>query len=236
MKKLLLLAAVLGNVLIGSATNTINNVYDNANLYTAGGGNTAERIGEIDVNWLNGPVSVVYGDVEAPTWQEYPASSTFEPKFQMYYRVYDGKLKIQFCQSGHWKVKKDIVEKSLVITLPQNAQYNKVDVENVNGAIVVAIETADVDVETVNGSIEVHNLLPARKIDAESVNGSITVYQPSNMGFTAEYETVLGKFSTEFEGTYRDSKRDGEFTTTLVANTEMDFETVNGSIRVKKAE
>lgn len=233
-KTALFAVALMGCTLSAKADNEVNYTYDNARLYTAGNGSTTEKIHSIEIDWLNGDITVVLGDVKVPTWKESPSPKGDESQLQMRYWVHDGELEIRFCQSGHWKVKKGI-QKDLVITLPRNSEYSDIDIETVNGDIQVAARAAKVNIETVNGDIKVHNLLPARKISIESVNGSLTVVQPADKDFVAEYETVNGKFSSDIPGTYSHSRHDGEFHAGENPVTKIDLETVNGSMRIEKA-
>lgn len=233
MKKILFLAVWLCGISVAYADN-LNNVYDNAHLYTQGNGSTSEALNAIEIDWINGDVSIVYGDVQQPTWEERPAGKQQEEHTQMYYRIHEGELSIQFCESGRWRVKR-VPDKTLILTLPRDAMFTDIDIENVNGKILVAVKAAEVDVETVNGEVEVHNLFPARKIGVESVNGALTLVQPEDKAFVVEYETVLGRFSSDIQGTYSGSKRDGIFRAGDTPLTKVEMETVNGSMHVRKA-
>ena len=226
--------ALMGCTMLAKADNRINYTYDNAHLYTAGNGSTTEKIHSIDIDWVNGDIKVVFGDVKVPTWKETATPKNEDNHLKMHYLIHNGELEIRFCQSGHWQTQKGI-QKDLLLTLPRNSEYSSIDIETVNGDIRVAVRVAEIGIETVNGDVNVHNLLPAKKINIESVNGSLTVVQPADKDFVAEYETVNGKFSSDIPGTYSHSRHDGEFYAGTNPVTKIDLETVNGNMRIEKA-
>lgn len=235
MKRISLFVMMLACVGMIHAKSVINYVYDDTQMYTAGNGSTQETLHAIDIDWVSGNISVIYGDVQVPTWTEKPVPSDDEPQLKMHYSIQHGKLVIKYCQSGRWKIKKDSWKKDLVLTLPRNTAYKDIEIETVNGDVTVSVRADKVSVETVNGDVQVQNLMPAREIDIESVNGALTIVQPQDKGFLVDYETVVGKFSSDIQGTYSSSRDEGHFYTDGVPDTEISMETVNGSIQIKKA-
>lgn len=233
MRKFFLLAAFACLVLPACAGNHITDNYSDSEFYTAGNGSTDARISKIEVDWLDGNVSIVYGETDVIRWEETVTSGKTDGHTQLYYRIVRGELDIHYCQSGRWNAK--ALKKDLVITLPRNSSYAEFDVECTNGAIDIDATATKVQVETVNGNATVHGTGDVQQINGESVRGDIAIYLPSNATFVAEYEFVNGNFSTDFQGSYSGTNNDGIFRTAGAPQTYIDLESVSGDLRVLQA-
>lgn len=233
MRKFFLLATFACLILPACASNHITDNYPDSEFYTAGNGSTDARISKIEVDWLDGNVSIVYGETDVISWKETVTSGTTNSHTQMYYRIIHGKLDIHYCQSGRWDAKS--LKKDLVITLPRNSSYAEFDIECINGAIDINATATKVQVETVTGNATVHGTGNVRQIDGESVHGDIVIYLPVGTSFVAEYEVVNGSFSTDFQGTYSGTNYEGIFQTAGTPQTHIDLESVSGDLRVLQA-
>jgi hypothetical protein len=120
---------------------------------------------------------------------------------------------------------------------------------NVNGAIRMNAMRASGDAHTVNGAIAIHFARsPSRSCRFKTVNGSLDVFSPSDLSADLSFETLNGAVYTDFDVSPRtmpvqSERRDGKFVyrgkRTMAARVgrggpELDFKTLNGSIRLHR--
>jgi len=242
--KVFLGAIALMTATLGMAGNTS---YSHSNMYTAGNGSAPAAVTELDVEWIQGNVTIQYGNVSQITWTESAEELTPDANMTMRYWV-DGKtLRIRYCQSGA-KLPKRFHGKDLTITLPRSTKLDELDIENVSGSITVDnIEVRKTDLESVSGTItakvtgrelKVENvsgdmtLTPGdqmKKLDAESVSGNITIMVGSKAAFTCEHSSVSGRFACELPGT-----TNGKILTVgKNPKLEIELETVSGNMKIE---
>jgi Putative adhesin len=153
---------------------------------------------------------------------------------------------------GHMSTENNDVEVSFVVKVPRGVRYVG---HTVNGEIRAAGLESDVEVETVNGDVRVSTSGRAMantvngSIDASmgradweedvsfsTVNGGITLDLPSEVNAELRASTVNGDIVSDFPVTVR-----GRFGPRTVRGTlgrggpELELETVNGSITLRKA-
>ena len=111
----------------------------------------------------------------------------------------------------------------------ENIKSEVLKVETVSGSASISGNVDFVDSEGVSGKVTLDLENCPKEIKAETVSGSINIFIPENEGFTAEYDTVSGKFKCDFEVTM--SKKEA-----IHKNGKADFEleTVSGGININR--
>lgn len=79
--------------------------------------------------------------------------------------------------------------------------------DTVSGGISFSGTLDEADLDTTSGSIQMTLSDPAKSIEVDSVSGGVDIAYPDNCGFTARFDAVSGKFSSEIgvtasNGTY----------------------------------
>ncbi len=208
-----------------SAASSIGSMfnYDNDDAYLIGGASVSgATIDSLEVNWVNGSITVNPTDGDGITFTESP---TDNEDFQLRYLVDGNTLKIQFCKS-HVTVKSlDDCRKDLTITVPAKV-YNTLQIEsvsadvninatdasnlvvdNVSGAYTVTGSFGNVDVDNVSGKMVINNAAENGTVSIDTVSGSFDLYLPKDVtGFRAEGETVSGDLSCNGFGATTDAK------------------------------
>ncbi len=110
-----------------------------------------------------------------------------------------------------------------------NTNANYCDVETVSSKIDINGAFNEIDSKSVSGKTIIHSTICPNSINTNSVSGSITINIPENEGFTADFETISGKFTSQFEGTTNKNQQ-------IYKNgkSEIDAETVSGSFTINK--
>lgn len=112
--------------------------------------------------------------------------------------------------------------------LVKNVSARKINVECVSGSINAENLQGRLRLDSVSGSIRYETDKLKNNLEAESVSGSIKVILPKKSDFSADFETVSGSVSSDFnktgrkEGTIKNGDR----------TYDLRFETVSGSISV----
>lgn len=142
----------------------------------------------------------------------------------------------------------------------ENIKANLVDTESVSGKTFISGDYITLDSESISGNVKAvlgngnaDNLtnwlsdlsgnVSQEDIDINSVSGEIEVIAPENItGFTMEYETVSGTFSSNFpanssgsfsSGTFdKESEKKFSYGTIDANSTKINLETVSGNIKI----
>jgi len=188
--------------------------YDHAELYTPAseGRMDALLVRELQIEWVNGDITVEYGDQSEITWKETYKKGEPNEANCLYYYLDEDELKLAFCAAGDkaFKGKSRKVEKDLVVTLPQACRMKEIEIDNVNGTITTSVE--------------------AHKINIECVNGSSYLYLPKNTAFQVEFDKVNGGFSSDFP-----IERHGNiYTSGVPPYMDIEVDVVNGSLNIKQ--
>ncbi len=155
-------------------------------------------------------------------------------------------------RNARWNNKNNDVSVHFVVKVPDGV---RVDVETVNGQVVVGGVTNEVRAETVNGGIEARSSggpVRAKSVNGsihvsmgstgnvsdlsyETVNGSVTVELPANFGAQLELGTVNGHVTTDFPITMSGTLSPRRLRGTIGdGRTRLRASTVNGSVTLRK--
>lgn len=102
-------------------------------------------------------------------------------------------------------------------------------VSGVSGSLDFHGEAHLVETDCVSGTVQIESYVCPKKASMSSVSGGVSLTIPEDEGFTAQYDSVSGEFSTEFLGTGGKGKfiyktEDAVFT----------FDTVSGDMEIRK--
>lgn len=217
--------------------------YNGADKYRVFDGTVQDDFTKLDIGWISGDVTVVRGDSFGITEI---IDGNDAPEYRMHYR-FDGKtLKIRYAASGTKLISG--MKKSLKIVVPYDLDKIKidsvsaqvavegitaddVDIETVSGAAVLSdVNVHSIDIDTVSGNVSVKPGTGTREIDANTVSGSVVAVLNENSSFTAKFNSVSGRFSSEIptavNGKYYIAG-DG-------SAIEIDCNTVSGSFVIKR--
>ncbi|HBB28792.1 MAG TPA: hypothetical protein DC000_06030 [Clostridiales bacterium] len=111
----------------------------------------------------------------------------------------------------------------------KNIKSEILNVETVSGSASISGYIDFVDCEGVSGKITLDLENCPKEIKAETVSGSINVFIPENEGFTAEYDSVSGKFKCDFE--VKMTKNEAIHKN---GKSNFELETVSGGININK--
>lgn len=170
-----------------NASNNYSSQYDYNQLYTAGNGSvSATDITAIDIEWIEGAVTVLPADTDVITFSE-TSRYELEERYKLHYYVRDGRLSIQYCESRAPLNFRYAFGKSLTVTLPRELYLNMFQVEAVSAKVQMDAVNADtIQIEAVSGSLSVSNSA-ARTVNVDAVSGRIALES-----VTADSLTVTG--------------------------------------------
>ena len=140
------------------------------------------------------------------------------------------------------------MKKSLKIVVPYD--LDKIDIDSVSAQVAVEGITADdvdiktvsgaadlsdvtahsIDIDTVSGNVSVKPGTGTGEIDANTVSGSVVAVLNENSSFTAKFNSVSGRFSSEIP-----TAVNGKYYIAGDGSTiEIDCNTVSGSFAIKR--
>lgn len=207
--------------------------YEHSNMYAvADTGSIINPISELVVNWVNGEIRIQYADTNVVCWQEQFVRGDRNEENMLHYWYEDRTLHIQYSAPQHIKssLKKTVLEKNLVITLPRNLCLEEMEVSLVNGELISKVDARDISTSMVNGRTSL-TLMSASDVEMSSVNGEMRLFLPENTSFEVEFSKVNGSFNSDFEytklgNTYTSGHRP--------YNVEVEVSTVNGVVYIEK--
>lgn len=189
--------------------------YADGDKYTAGGTRITDEVKDIEINWVDGKVSVVPYDGDDIILSE-EADRNLTEKKKMHWRL-DGKtLRVQYAGSGALRVTN--MQKELTVMLPESLllddvkvivvsagveaeglNADKLEITTVSGDVKAACRRMNkVEAVTVSGELYLQFVNAPEKIDVESVSGNVSICLPEAAGFKLEMDSVSGDVSSEF--------------------------------------
>ena len=171
---ILLIAAVLCAALSLTGCINISSTYDNADKYTSGDREIADKITRLDINWNTGSVTVKRGDTDKVIVKE-TCAGNLSDKEQVHTWVDGEVLRVQFSASGEIITTRD--SKNLSITVPNGLAPTEIDYDGTTAE--VDIDGFDVDIfkaDTSTGRLNITNC-SAREFKLESSTGEIDLDQ-----------------------------------------------------------
>ena len=164
-----LMIPILSLTLLGSCG--INKYrYEDHERYTSGSDFTlTEEVKEIEVNWINGDITIVQGEttsisVKEENYEDHP----------LYYFLDGTTLNIKYVEYGTSNSEINALEKDLTIMIPTTLP--DIEIDMINGECNFALQTLcnDVTVNLINGNINICSI-SADEIELDTVNGNINI-------------------------------------------------------------
>ena len=201
----------------------------------------ATQVREIEINWLDGSVTVETHTGEGIVLEETGAGA--EEEDQLHWRLEEGELTIQYRASRFLTMSGD--DKQLRVLVPEGLALNEISIETVSAAVdvtdvqaqelsldtvsgdsVLAGGVEQVSVETTTGHCVLQGSAALRQVEGSSLTGGFTVAMGEATGVTAYLESLLGDLDSELTGATGNQDRltwgDGQ--------TRMMFETITGDV------
>lgn len=146
--------------------------YAQSERYSIGAGSAlAADIQHIDIQWIEGGVTVIAGEGDAITFGEESRYALEDDRYKMHYFVENGTLHIQYCAS---RIPLNILQsfgKSLTVVIPKGHALDSMDLEVVSARLEVSdVQAQSIEIEAVSGAVELAGI-KARALDLETVSG-----------------------------------------------------------------
>lgn len=234
--------AVTGLVLTGRLT-PFARWYEDDWQYTPGA-TTLEgvQVWEMEINWLDGAVTVEPYEGDAIVLEETGAGSQLED--QLHWKLEEGELTVEYGASkrlsmgGDGKqlrvlVPQDLVLGELVIDtvsatveVSAGVQAQEVEVENTRGGTSLLGEIQQVSYDTVTGELFLQASAVLRQVEADSFTGDFTVAAGQAPGISAYLSAVTGDIVNQLDGATAGKDR----LTWGDSQARMKFETFSGDV------
>lgn len=207
-----LMAVVLMGTLCSCTRIKLGNyTYDYADQYTAGSAEITEDIVSVDIDWIEGSVTLCCGGSALALSET--SDGTIGDDMLVRWRIERGKLYVKYASSGKHE---NEIGKNLTVTLPADCKLSSVRINTVAADVTVSGITAEAaEVSTVGGKIEAEMSAGAVKlttvsgtvrltasdkpdsIEISGVSGSAEVVLSDDVGFRASLTSVGGKTTVE---------------------------------------
>lgn len=146
--------------------------YKNADKYSVGGAEIAERITKLDIEWVSGKVEIVRHAGDAVVFSE-KANKELNEEFSLHYWLDGTTLRIKFAKSGSWDFSD--LKKTLTVEIPETLALEDLALDVVSADIETEKITAEkAEIDSVSGGI----ILGADSLDQleiEGVSGEIFI-------------------------------------------------------------
>lgn len=205
-------------VVVGLAL-TIGNLkrykYDDGNQYAAGSTRIADKVEDIEINWVAGKVSVIAYDGDEIILSE-NADENLPEKKKMHWQLDGNTLRVQYVRSGIFNL--NIANKELTVMVPESLLLDDVDItvvsarldvegicadqlkiETVSGSVKADCERVnEVKADAVSGSVVLQFEHAPEKIKVATVSGGVKIRLPKDAGFEVEMDSVSGRMNSSF--------------------------------------
>lgn len=174
MKIITLLLLLTALCLMLTSCTSLGYVYLNADDYTAGGARIDSRVEDIDINWMDGMVTVGYHNGGEIILRETAGREL--SRDQELHWLLDGKqLTVQYAASGLRALPS--LQKELTVLLPQDLRLDDVKI-NVASAEVQAdgIDADEINVNTASGRVALRQAGHAEKVTINTASGDVAVF------------------------------------------------------------
>ena len=173
MKKTTLLLLLTALCLLLCSCSQLGYVYPNGDEYTAGGTRISEKVEDIDLNWIDGVVTVQYHQGDEIILRE-TASRDLSSDQELHWRLHGRKLTVQYAASGFRTLPN--LNKELTLLLPDGLRLDDVKI-NVASAEVQAdnIDADEINVNTASGRVALRQAGHAEKVTINTASGGVAV-------------------------------------------------------------
>lgn len=178
MKKKMLLAALLAAAMLLLCACQAATAYDYANRekYTSGGASITAELKNLEIDWVEGGVTVAYAKTNEITIAE-TARRALKENEKLCWWLDGDTLRIRYAQAGEWRFEN--LNKQLTVTLPEGTALKKADISAVSADICARPFYAEtMNFSAVSGRINIE--CAASALTASSTSGDITLSAAAN--------------------------------------------------------
>lgn len=210
--------------------------YDHAEKYSVGGVTLEQAVVNLDIDWIDGGVTVVYGEGQSVSLVE-TSQKTLEQRDLMRWWLDGDTLRIRYAENGHHTYGK--LNKQLTVTLPARP-LTEIKVSSQSGSIHLDRVTADqVHLTTASGAVDA--VCAAAQAEIKAASGKVT-YTDSGGGLTGDgmqlrVHTASGAVEVASERSVQAAEiqtASGAVRLTVGGSVDrLTVETASGSIRMK---
>ena len=239
---LLVVAGVVAGLVLTGRFAPFAGLYEDEWMYFAGATTLdATQVREIEINWLDGSVTVETHSGDGIILEETGAGPDEED--QLHWCLEEGELTIQYRASRLLTMSGD--GKQLRVLLPEGFSLNEISIETVSASVdVTDVQAQELSLDSIRGesmlmgqaqqiSVETNvghctilGSAALRQVEGSSLFGDFTVAMGEGSGVTAYLESLLGEMNNELNGANSGRGRltwgDGQ--------TRMMFETITGDV------
>ncbi len=158
---------ILAGVFAAGMFNVGGYTYSDPDSYEIGGGTVAETVRDIEIHWVAGDIEILpaeEGVTEITVKEDYDGA---DPDYRLRYRVFDGELTIQYCQSA-WRINaNNVPAKKLTVLVPQAMldTLGEVEIDTVDSAITFRGRADELAIEGVEGKVTASGYIGKLNID-----------------------------------------------------------------------
>jgi len=149
--------------------------YAHADQYTAGSGSVQGNVTELEIDWIDGSVEIVYGDVENVTFTE-TSQKTLPEEKTVHYWLENTTLHLKFAKARELIKLSKYPDKALKVVLPRGTELKKLDLKAVDTSVKIDhVSISDVEIDGVNGEVNAYLVGTTREISVDTTDGDITI-------------------------------------------------------------
>ncbi|MGN0807866.1 MAG: DUF4097 family beta strand repeat-containing protein [Candidatus Coproplasma sp.] len=145
--------------------------YDNESAYTVGGGEIAESISEIEIDWTSTEVNVIHYSGSVIKVEE-TADIEIEESLTLRRLTDSGKLTVQFATNGRHDIKG--LNKKLTVFIPNGVTLNKLTIDVVGSNVNTQVAVTELWVNSVTGNVVAENVSGGASVNTGSGNVDLT--------------------------------------------------------------
>ncbi|MBP5526954.1 MAG: hypothetical protein J6X79_00710 [Bacteroidales bacterium] len=207
--------------------------YEHPERYQMGDAVISQTVNELDINWLEGDIDIVY--VDHPEVRIYEKTdSILDDSLSMHWYLDDeGCLDIQFCKNGFFKTQKlNNLGKHLTIEVPRGTVLNEIDMSLVSASVNIdSVASRELTVDGVAFGITANYPTLPNEINIDGVDCHLNLQAPLTAGMTIEMSGVKKYLNITSE---RPTRKEGKKTILGDGACEIDIEGVNCTLNVNE--
>lgn len=173
MKKIALVLLLLALCAVLTGCSAVGYVYSNAEEYEIGGATINRRVDDLDIDWLDGCVTVAYHDGDSIVIKE-ETHASLDRDVEMHWLL-DGKtLKIKYAASGVHHLPN--LDKQLTVLLPHGLKLDDVEIQVASSEVQAdGLDAEEIRIATASGRVALRQCGEADDIKVSTASGGIAV-------------------------------------------------------------
>lgn len=163
-------AVVLAAAVITSVSGGIGYRYENAGKYTAGGGTVEGTVRNLDVDWIDGKVTIAYHNDPTVLISE-TSKKGISGDMQLRWWLDGETLRVRYAKTGSLRLNWNL-DKELTLTLPEGTVMQDVALSATSGSLNIPAMKADsLKMHVTSG--EIRAAVSAAKVDSQMTSGDM---------------------------------------------------------------